>query len=85
MAMCGTAYMAHFRTRRTSSSTPVAARWSRTSYSAQVDDVHLGVDGVRRGFALSVLLNVAVMVAGYLTFGASSQGLVLNNYAVKDA
>ena len=40
---------------------------------------------VRRGFALSVLLNVAVMVAGYLTFGASSQGLVLNNYAVKDS
>ena len=40
---------------------------------------------VRNGFALSVLFNVAIMAAGFATFGAASQGLVLNNYATSDA
>ena len=40
---------------------------------------------VRNGFALSVLFNVAIMAAGFATFGAASQGLVLNNSATSDA
>ena len=71
VAMCGTAYMAHFN----APNFFVDAGKDEKKYATVV----------RRGFALSVLLNVAVMVAGYLTFGASSQGLVLNNYAVKDS
>ena len=71
VAMCGTAYMAHFN--------------APNFFVDACKDQKTYAKVVRRGFALSVLLNVAIMVAGFATFGASSQGLVLNNYAVKDS
>ena len=37
------------------------------------------------GFGLSMLLSGAVMVAGFKTFGAASDGYILNNYATADA
>lgn len=33
---------------------------------------------------ISKAVYIAVMLAGYMTFGASSQGLILNNYASQD-
>jgi len=36
------------------------------------------------GFGGAALLMGAVMVAGFLTFGSASQGLILNNYATSD-
>lgn len=35
-------------------------------------------------FGASVLFNVVFLITGFLTFGASSQGVVLNNYAQND-
>jgi sodium-coupled neutral amino acid transporter 11 len=40
---------------------------------------------VAGGFGMAALLCGAIMVAGFLTFGASAQGLILNNYATADA
>eukprot|EP00316_Scyphosphaera_apsteinii_P004353 CAMPEP_0119303256 /NCGR_PEP_ID=MMETSP1333-20130426/4709_1 /TAXON_ID=418940 /ORGANISM="Scyphosphaera apsteinii, Strain RCC1455" /LENGTH=487 /DNA_ID=CAMNT_0007305873 /DNA_START=44 /DNA_END=1507 /DNA_ORIENTATION=+ len=37
------------------------------------------------GFGAAALLCGAIMSAGYLTFGAASQGLILNNYATSDS
>lgn len=39
---------------------------------------------VRGGFLAAALVFTAVMVCGYSTFGAASQGLILNNYATSD-
>ena len=39
---------------------------------------------VGSGFGLSGMLSAAVMIAGYLTFGAASDGYILNNYAQED-
>ena len=36
---------------------------------------------VAGGFALAALLSAAIMSGGFLTFGAATQGLLLNNYA----
>jgi sodium-coupled neutral amino acid transporter 11 len=36
------------------------------------------------GFAGVGIINVAIMCAGYLTFGGNSSGLILNSYAQKD-
>lgn len=36
------------------------------------------------GFVLSMMLSGVVMVAGFLTFGASGDGYILNNYATSD-
>ena len=36
------------------------------------------------GFSLTVLMNVIIMGAGFLTFGGASQSMVLNNYSPKD-
>ena len=70
MAMCGTAYMAHFNAPSFfKDAGRDAAKFSKV---------------VRNGFGLSVLINVLVMAAGYLTFGGVSQGLILNNYANAD-
>mmetsp|Transcript_24485 Transcript_24485/g.79110 ORF Transcript_24485/g.79110 Transcript_24485/m.79110 type:complete len:456 (-) Transcript_24485:302-1669(-) len=66
----GTAYMAHF---------------NAASFYADA-----GKDGktfnkvVANGFALSVLLNLVVMVAGFLTFGQAASGFILNNYRTSD-
>jgi len=40
---------------------------------------------VAGGFALAALLSAAIMSGGFLTFGAATQGLILNNYATTDA
>ena len=39
---------------------------------------------VGAGFGFAALLMGAIMAGGYLTFGAASQGLILNNYATAD-
>lgn len=39
---------------------------------------------VAAGFGLSILFNLYIMCIGYLTFGGSSLGLVLNNYSGQD-
>jgi len=39
---------------------------------------------VGAGFGFAALLMGAIMVGGYLTFGAASQGIILNNYATTD-
>jgi len=39
---------------------------------------------VTMGFSLTVLMSVIMMGAGFLTFGGSCQGMVLNNYSPKD-
>ncbi len=36
------------------------------------------------GFSLTVVMNVIIMGAGFLTFGGASQSMVLNNYSPKD-
>lgn len=70
VAMLGTAYMAHFNA------------------PAFLDEAGRKFDKFRKivwnGFGLSVLFNLAIMAAGYCTFGAASSGLILNNYAPGD-
>ena len=39
---------------------------------------------VTASFGISIFLTVVVAVAGFLTFGQSSSGLILNNYSNKD-
>ena len=36
------------------------------------------------GFAITILMNIAIMSFGFLTFGANSQGMILNNYSPLD-
>jgi amino acid permease len=36
------------------------------------------------GYSLAVVMSIVSMVAGFLTFGSQSQGLILNNYSNKD-
>jgi amino acid permease len=36
------------------------------------------------GFAGVSLINIAILAFGFLTFGANSQGIILNNYSTKD-
>ncbi|KAK7237855.1 Transmembrane amino acid transporter protein [Aureococcus anophagefferens] len=67
LAMCGTAYMAHFN----APSFFQDAGKKMKPYNAVI----------RNGFGLSILLNIAFMAAGFNTFGKGAKGLVLNNYA----
>ena len=39
---------------------------------------------VAGGFGIAILTNLFIMCIGFLSFGGSSQGLVLNNYSGKD-
>jgi amino acid permease len=39
---------------------------------------------VNRSFTIAAALYISLMAFGYLTFGASSSGLILNNYAAPD-
>jgi len=71
VAMCGTAYMAHFN--------------APAFFEDAGRDVKTFKKVVRNGFAGALLLNVAIMAAGFLTFGRTSLGLILNNYATNDA
>lgn len=71
LAMCGTAYMAHFN----APSFFQDAGKKMKPYNAVI----------RNGFGLSILLNIAFMAAGFNTFGKGAKGLVLNNYATTDA
>lgn len=71
VAMLGTAYMAHF---------------NAPSFLA---DAGRNLKKFQRivwnGFGLSVLFNIGIMTAGFCTFGGSSAGLILNNYAPADS
>lgn len=71
IAMLGTAYMAHFN--------------APQFFQASGRDPKTFAKVVRNGFGLSMLLNLVVMTAGFMTFGAGSLGLILNNYAANDA
>ena len=70
VGMLGTAYMAHFN--------------APSFYADAGKDSKTFNKVVTNGFALSVLLNLAVMVAGFLTFGAAASGNIINNYAKTD-
>jgi len=39
---------------------------------------------VKAGFGTAILFNLYIMIIGFLTFGGSSMGLVLNNYSGSD-
>ncbi|KAJ1460470.1 transmembrane amino acid transporter protein-domain-containing protein [Pelagophyceae sp. CCMP2097] len=69
VAMLGTAFMAHF---------------NAPSFYTEAIKLSTFSKLVTRGFGFSVLLNVLIMVAGFGTFGAACNGLVLNNYATTD-
>jgi len=69
ISMLSTAYMAHYNAPKFYESLRDAPKF-RTL--------------VQWGFGGSILLMALVTAAGYLTFGAASQGLILNNYNTHD-
>ncbi|KAJ8598294.1 hypothetical protein CTAYLR_005999 [Chrysophaeum taylorii] len=70
VAMLGTAYMAHFN--------------APSFFKSAGRDLDKFRKVVALGFGFSVLFNLAVMASGFWTFGPSSLGLILNNYATTD-
>ncbi len=76
ISMCSSAYVAHYNAPRfykelapPPDGSPKLGRFNRV---------------VGGGFTLAALLSVVIMAAGFLTFGASTQGFLLNNYATAD-
>lgn len=70
VAMLGTAYMAHFN--------------APSFLDGAGRNLKKFKKIVFNGFGLSVLFNLAVMTAGFCTFGGASSGFILNNYAPAD-
>lgn len=72
ISMIGTAYIAHYNS-------PKFVKQLKKATSRRFAVVSTF------GFLLSFIMMAAVMIFGFLTFGGASQGLILNNYAVKDS
>lgn len=70
MAMCGTAFNAHYNT-------PAFLE------DMGGDLKKFGLVTVL-GFGLSILINLVFLIFGFLTFGSGSQGVILNSYAGND-
>jgi len=71
VCMLSTAYMAHFN----------AAKFYVELKNNTVSRFH---QVVAWGFGISILLMGSMTMLGFLTFGESSSGLVLNNYSAED-
>mmetsp|Transcript_2144 Transcript_2144/g.2465 ORF Transcript_2144/g.2465 Transcript_2144/m.2465 type:complete len:524 (+) Transcript_2144:317-1888(+) len=71
IAMLSTAYVAHFNA-------PIFFKELKNNTMKRFNIV------VGMSFALSVAIYIAVTALGFLTFGANSNGLILNNYSNSD-
>lgn len=76
VSMLATSFCAHFLAPQFYNDLSSAGKESKTGRYAAL---------TAAGFILSALISATVMVAGFLTFGASSNGYILNNYAAADA
>jgi len=69
VSMLSTAYMAHY---------------NAPKFYWELKDKPQFPKVVSASFASALVLMATVAIAGFATFGSSSQGLILNNYSVKD-
>lgn len=77
IGMLSTAYMAHFNA-------PKFYTELKSNPKSKQSQVERFAIVVATSFALSIAIFGAVASFGFLTFGAASSGVILNNYAAKD-
>mmetsp|Transcript_5273 Transcript_5273/g.8602 ORF Transcript_5273/g.8602 Transcript_5273/m.8602 type:complete len:255 (-) Transcript_5273:355-1119(-) len=67
-------------------STAFVAHYNAPSFMNELEDASVPRFNkvVKGGFSASIAMSIFVMAVGFLTFGGSSAGFVLNNYSGKD-
>jgi amino acid permease len=75
ISMLSTAYLAHFN----------AAKFYTDQQGDKTEKIARFNKVVSISFAVSIAIFCAITSIGYLSFGASSNGFILNNYSTKDS